>query len=460
MLLLASGSIASAESIAERTLPATVASGEEFTVAIALGDFGPLGRVVESIPAGFEYVPEGTPGVFNITADGNEVTFTLMVGATSFTYDVVASEEEGIYDFTGIMDAAIGVDNAIVTSDVSGDTEITVLEGTTSGSNSLPTATIFSISPNPAVESETVTFNGSGTDTDGTIVSYKWTSSVDGQLSISAIFSTSGLSSGNHAIDFSAQDNDGAWSEEVSTTFIVNEVATRSSGGSSSSGGGGSGASGEAFENIAFKDVNAENIIGGLVITYSFDEMQNSIDYIKFSALKNYGEVSTTIEVLKDKSTMVDEVAPGLVYSNLNIWVGNVGFATEDNIAYPVIGFSVSKEWLVENGINEDSIALYRYSDGKWNNLNTIKIGEDVAYLYFEAETPGFSPFAISANVEEDDMLVVKDIDPKYAEDAYESGAEPTDHEPVNDPESLPGISMVLSLIILVSSYIFITRRN
>ncbi|NPE27247.1 hypothetical protein HNV12_04565 [Methanococcoides sp. SA1] len=113
------------ECIAERTLPGAVELGEQFPVTIVLGDFGPLGQVVETVPAGFDYV--GQSGAFNVSADGNEVTFTVMEGTTSFTYDVVASEDVGTYGFTGIMNAAIGVDDAIVASDVCGDSEV-VLE--------------------------------------------------------------------------------------------------------------------------------------------------------------------------------------------------------------------------------------------------------------------------------------------------------------------------------------------
>ncbi|NPE30589.1 PGF-pre-PGF domain-containing protein [Methanococcoides sp. SA1] len=248
---------------------------------------------------------------------------------------------------------------------------------------------------------------------------------------------------------------------EDTTSTINEETNTLNSGSSSSSSSsnGGSGASGEAFENIAFKDVKAKNIIGGAVISYTFDEEQNAIDYIKFTALKNYGEVSTTIEVLKDKSAMVDERAPGLVYRNLNIWVGKVGFATEDNIAHPLIGFSVSKAWLTENEINEDAIALYRHSEGKWNNLNTIKIGEDDSYIYFEAETPGFSPFAITADTEEDDTSIVNDAEPKYAGSDAEAET-PIEDETASEPNNTPGISGILSVMLLGCAYVFSKRKN
>ena len=40
---------------------------------------------------------------------------------------------------------------------------------------------------------------------------------------------------------------------------------------------------------------------------------------------------------------------------------------------------------------------MHRYSQGKWNALNTTKTGEDDQYIYYEAKTPGFSPFAITS---------------------------------------------------------------
>ena len=202
-------------------------------------------------------------------------------------------------------------------------------------------------------------------------------------------------------VDISGNINSSWVNLSVSTSTTKLDGSPSSSRSSSGGGGGGSGATGEAFENIAFKDVKTENIITGLAINYVFDDEQNPIRYINFSALKNSGRISTIIEVLKSRSSMVDTTVPGTVYSNLNIWVGKSGFATEDNIADPVIGFSVSKEWFSENGIDENSIVLFRYSEGKWNALNTGKIGEDVLYLYFEAETPGFSPFAIAAEVDD-----------------------------------------------------------
>ncbi|MEN6384979.1 MAG: PKD domain-containing protein [Phycisphaerales bacterium] len=89
-----------------------------------------------------------------------------------------------------------------------------------------PTATINSITPNPAIIGQNVTFAGSGTDSDGTVTAYSWTSSIEGNISNSNTFSTSALSAGTHTIIFEVQDDDGAWSTEVLQTLTVGSPLT------------------------------------------------------------------------------------------------------------------------------------------------------------------------------------------------------------------------------------------
>ena len=96
------------------------------------------------------------------------------------------------------------------------------VNGTTLAENQPPTAYIDTISPNPATQGDTVIFTGHGDDPDGSIMAYNWRSSIDGQLSTSASFSTSTLSVGEHTIYFKVQDNNSAWSSEVSETLVIN----------------------------------------------------------------------------------------------------------------------------------------------------------------------------------------------------------------------------------------------
>jgi hypothetical protein len=87
--------------------------------------------------------------------------------------------------------------------------------------NQPPTAYIDSVSPVNATLGETVTFNGHGIDSDGSIAAYNWRSSLDGDLSTSASFKTQSLSQGTHTIWFKVQDEKGDWSKDVSTNVII-----------------------------------------------------------------------------------------------------------------------------------------------------------------------------------------------------------------------------------------------
>ncbi len=88
----------------------------------------------------------------------------------------------------------------------------------------VPTAFIDSISPNPAIQGQSVTFNGHGVDGNGIINGHNWRSSIDGQLSSSATVSKANLSPGTHTIYYKVQDNAGVWSSEVSAQLIVNII--------------------------------------------------------------------------------------------------------------------------------------------------------------------------------------------------------------------------------------------
>lgn len=94
--------------------------------------------------------------------------------------------------------------------------------GQSGGGNQIPTAVSLSISKNPALKNESITFYGQGTDVDGTIIGYHWRSSLDGSLSTQQSFSTSKLALGTHIIYFKVMDNAGAWSTEKTASLTIN----------------------------------------------------------------------------------------------------------------------------------------------------------------------------------------------------------------------------------------------
>lgn len=175
----------------------------------------------------------------------------------------------------------------------------------------------------------------------------------------------------------------------------------KSSGGSSSKkssgGGGGDAASVEDFENVALKDVDTEYLKINDNVSYEFSSEDNPIQSIKLYSLKNSGEITSTVEILNNRSKLVNSTPEGSVYKYINIWVGKNGFSTSDNIKDPQINFQVDNSWIQDMGLEPTNVKLQRYNGTAWEVLPTTVITETRDYVTFESQTPGFSPFAITA---------------------------------------------------------------
>jgi len=180
---------------------------------------GDLNRAPVLQPIGHKSTDEGELLKFAIFAsepDGDPLTYStsnLPEGADfadqtfSWTPDY---HQAGVYE---------GVHFQVSDGELTDSQDITIVVNNV---NLIPTAVIDSINPNPeAIEGELVSFYGHGEDSDGSIVAYDWSSSLDGFLSNSRSFCTAALSAGIHTISFKVEDNDDAWSEEVETLLTI-----------------------------------------------------------------------------------------------------------------------------------------------------------------------------------------------------------------------------------------------
>ncbi|MEM4258805.1 MAG: PKD domain-containing protein [Candidatus Thermoplasmatota archaeon] len=95
--------------------------------------------------------------------------------------------------------------------------------------NKAPVARIEYIEPNPGVAGDHITLCGQGVDDDGTIVEWRWISSIDGEIGSQATCMAPALSVGRHTIYFQVRDNEGKWSKQVSTTLTILEQQVSSS---------------------------------------------------------------------------------------------------------------------------------------------------------------------------------------------------------------------------------------
>jgi len=230
-----------------------------------------------------------------------------------------------------------------------------------------------------------------------------------------------------------------------------------------SNGGGAGGTSGEAFENIECIETDREFVNKESAISYNYKFECNLVEFINFTALTSSGEIPAKVEILKNTSTLVDIPPPGIVFKNLNIWVGNYGWATEKNIKDTEIVFKVDRSWVSQNNIDESTITMYRYDGGAWYPLTTTKVRDDDSYLYFTAKTPGFSPFSITSSSSSataaTDQIVEMDKEPGTIAQTPASGMIPGSASTTRAQENMiPGF-MIAVFAVLYIVIIFLSNK-
>jgi PGF-pre-PGF domain-containing protein len=119
--------------------------------------------------------------------------------------------------------------------------------------------------------------------------------------------------------------------------------------------------------------------------------------FVNITGNTTLGMITVSIEILKGTSSLVKFPPQGLVYKNVNIWVGSSGFATPKNIKDAFIKFKIDNEWMKANGVSAGDIVLMKWDGNSWISLKTTVVSKDGTNSIFEGWTNSFSPFAIVA---------------------------------------------------------------
>jgi PGF-pre-PGF domain-containing protein len=237
----------------------------------------------------------------------------------------------------------------------------------------------------------------------------------------------------------------------------------------SGSGGGGAGGSPEPQSNVEVKELSQTFISSGTTARFDFPQKVTPVVNVSFDSKRTAGKTTTIVEMLKGKSTLVSGLPSDEVYKYLNIWVGNGGYATPQNIENAVVCFKVSKSWVQDKKIDKSSITLNRYSDKIWNQLPTSLSNEDANYLYLTARTPGFSPFAITGMITvaetiqpltDKTQLAVNDTQNKANTGNTPVNTQQTPQQqatstPAKQSTSLPGFEAVFGIVSLLVVFIY-----
>jgi hypothetical protein len=101
---------------------------------------------------------------------------------------------------------------------------------------------------------------------------------------------------------------------------------------------------------------------------------------------------SGTINVSSTTDPGVSPVSQGgdLGYFEISHTIAN------EDVSSATYEFSVSKQRLADRGLDTTDVALYRYEDNGWTELDTRHLGSTETAHQFEADSPGLSTYAIS----------------------------------------------------------------
>jgi len=196
-------------------------------------------------------------------------------------------------------------------------------------------------------------------------------------------------------------------------------------------------------------ETQREYISRGEDVSYVFDNAGNIVEYINFTGYITAGTVPAKVDILDHTSSLVNYAPVDIVYKNLNIWVGNKGWANSKKIGNATIRFNLEKSWITENNIDRSTIKMKRYYNGKWNTLETTLIDQDTKYLYLESKIAGFSSFVITGKqgytgepgeegIEDDKLVVV----------ATETLNNTSVEVPTEDETSTPGFGIFICLVV------------
>jgi len=120
---------------------------------------------------------------------------------------------------------------------------------------------------------------------------------------------------------------------------------------------------------------------------------ETSVKTMQISVKNMVNNIQITITKLDKRPANVAVDAGGGVYRYLNIDKQNI---EDEDISSAKIVFQVEKSWVDSNNIDRSTVSLQRYEDGRWNKLPTSEVWEDAVNVYYEAESPGLSIYAIS----------------------------------------------------------------
>jgi PGF-pre-PGF domain-containing protein len=188
----------------------------------------------------------------------------------------------------------------------------------------------------------------------------------------------------------------------------------------SGSGGSGSGGSGDiSTPTVAIVGTKQshgwQTITPTTPVTMLITKADFAIKQVDIAVKEEVKDVSFTVTQLLEKPASVDELANSYKYFKLE--GSNIPASSLDK---STLYFSVDKSWIASQKIDTNDVLMYKFIDGEWKALSTVKLNEEGTVVKYKAETTTFSYYAIG----------VKAAAPVVPETT-----------PVEEPETAPSVS-------------------
>jgi len=194
----------------------------------------------------------------------------------------------------------------------------------------------------------------------------------------------------NITASYNGSANYSASSQTYYMTLPIPETPTTTTTTLLSHGGG----SGSAGSTIPQKSHTWSMLTPGVAEVMKITDEELGFKQIQITVKNQANNVKITVTKLDGQPASVTHEVSGKVYKYIEITKTNI---ENENIEKAKIEFQVTKEWLSENNIDLNKVVLNRYTD-KWEKLVTRKLSEDSKNVYYEADTEGFSYFAITGD--------------------------------------------------------------
>lgn len=186
---------------------------------------------------------------------------------------------------------------------------------------------------------------------------------------------------------------DGFCDSGESTSSCSADCGSSSSSSSTSGGGGGGGGTGPSTA-LPSTTTSPVTVTANTPAAFAITETKLPVSEIVLTTNADVPNVQVTVKEVSQPSGASVAISSdvGKVFKYIEITTT----ASSAQVSKAKVKFKVDKVWLSSNNIDSSTVALNRLVGTAWTKLTTTKTSEDFTSVYFEAETPGFSTFAIT----------------------------------------------------------------